>query len=181
MRQLLIAALLFIPIPVLSRPTHEYEVEIWLDQFGPAHLMVEVVSNRIIKPRFEVRHNWFWNLKKSNWRIYQAKGVRACPLEAGLWGNQSCITSEGESIEVPAGVNPNKFRYDFKYETKNGQVWEQSFELKKLEEVESLKEQALTYYSKENKEKACIIIQQANKIESSTNAKTRKLVRQYCG
>jgi hypothetical protein len=53
-----------------------------------------------------------------------------------------------------------------------------------LTEASSLKSEARTYYSKGNKKKACITIQQANDLEISagySSAETRKTIRQYCG
>jgi len=135
MRQILIAALLFAPLPGLSQAIRQYKVQLSGDWWSSSYtfLVVEVINDRIIKPRFTDHNNAFGTFKpaKAKWFDYPAKAVRACPLEAGTWGDQSCITSEGESIEMPAGTDLNKFRFDFKYE-KKGALLEQSFEYRKL-------------------------------------------------
>jgi hypothetical protein len=142
MRQLIIAAILFIPIPALSQAIHEYKVQLSGDWWSSSYtfLVVQVIDNRIIKPKFVDHNNAFGTFKsaKAKWFDYPAKAIRACPLDAGAWGDQSCITSEGDSIEMPASTDLNKFRFDFKYE-KNGATLEQSFEYKKLIEKKANK------------------------------------------
>jgi hypothetical protein len=137
MRQLLIALLIFAPIPALAQSTREYKVQLSGDWWSSSYtfLVVEVLNDRIIKPRFVDHNNAFGTFKpaKSKWFDYPAKAVRACPLDAGSWGDKSCITSESDSIEMPVGTNLSNFRFDFKYE-KNGATLEQSFEYKKLTE-----------------------------------------------
>lgn len=133
----LLSSALLIVAPAMAQSIKEYKVRLSGDWWSSSYtfLVVEVIDDRIIRPRFVDHNNAFGTFKsaKSKWFDYPAKAVRACPLEAGSWGDDSCITSERDSIELPSGIDPSKYRFDFKYQ-KNGATMEQSFEYRKLVE-----------------------------------------------
>jgi hypothetical protein len=131
----LLATSLSIELPVMAQSIMEYKVQLSGDWWSSSYtfLVVEVVDERIVKPRFVDHNNAFGTFKpaKSKWFDYPAKAVRACPIESGSWGDSSCITSESDSIEMPTGADLDKYRFDFKYQ-KNGATMEQSFEYRKI-------------------------------------------------
>lgn len=119
----------------LQEEVKEYKVRLSGDWWSSSYtfLVVEVVGGRIIRPRFVDHNNAFGTFKpaKAKWFDYPAIAVRACPIGSGSWGDQSCITSESDSIEMPEGADLNSYRFDFKYK-KGGGILEQSFDYRTL-------------------------------------------------
>lgn len=122
-----------IPTPV--QQVQEFKMRLSGDWWSSSYtfLGVQIYDGRVIKPRFVDHNNAFGFFKPASakWFDYPAKAVRACPLNAGSWGDKSCITSESDSITMPIGTDLNNYRFDFKYE-KGGATLEQSFEYRNL-------------------------------------------------
>jgi hypothetical protein len=118
-----------------AKQDQEFKMRLSGDWFSSSYtfLGARIYDGRIIQPRF-VDHNTafgFFKPASAKWFDYPAKAVRACPLNAGSWGDKSCITSESNSITMPAGTDLNNYRFDFKYE-KRGATLEHSFEYRNL-------------------------------------------------
>ena len=137
------------PDQVIERTpqTKTYKIKLggnWWRSFY-TFIVVDILDSRTVRPKYVEHDNAFGTFKPASakWFEFPARAVRACSLDAGSWGDQSCITSESPSITLPEGADLSRYRFDFKYEH-NGSIQEKAFKYSQLVESEVTGESKLT-------------------------------------